>query len=210
MNRRIDLGHFGILEHILHPKKYFFDLREDFLGVCEVVREAFGSNIDEEDIYHHVVSPEKVYLLRGEENQPVGMFSYTTKNIFGKELLYIEGIAISKKFQGRGVTQAVNSVVHSGENYIGMRTQNPHMYRVLEKFCDKTYPSINGELSELVFDLGKVLGMRLDDKGVARGYYGKSLYGKVNLHPRISHLFDNILKMNYNEGDSVVCVGIKN
>lgn len=203
---------FGMLERILNPEDFFKNNKDYFLEMVNVVRKAFGTPMTEQDIFDHLTQPKKVYTLR-ENDKLIGMFSYTPKSLEGINLLFIDGIAIDPDCQGRGIFQEVTKVAYEGEKILGLKTQNPRMYRALEKFCDVTYPNASldfpGDIETLMNGLARELGIIVDEKKVARGAYGRSLYPKQSFNGRCGNFFANVLNVEYSRGDSVLCLGRK-
>jgi hypothetical protein len=200
----------GKLEKILDPVSFFSNNKKEFLETVNVVRAAFGTEMSEKDIYNHLVIPEQVYLMIDDEGI-FGMCSYSTKNIDNYQILFVEGIAIDPKKQGCGLFEKATNIAITNEEYIGLKTQSPRMYRALEKFCDEIYPNKKMDFSQeadyLISKLSENMNLDVDEKKVARGIYGAALYTQPQLHKEASELFDGILKVDYNKGDSVLCLG---
>ena len=131
----------GILEQILFKKEFFNKNQNDFKEVVKVVREAFGTEMTEQDIYEHLTIPQKVFLLRNGRGI-FAMGSYTSKDIQGKSILYIEGVAIHPLMQGRRVFEEMTSQVLEDETYLSLRTQSPRMYSAFTKLCGSVYPNV--------------------------------------------------------------------
>ncbi|MBS3094156.1 hypothetical protein J4474_00685 [Candidatus Pacearchaeota archaeon] len=196
---------------IENPKNFFDKEKEILNQTIEVVRDAFASPMGFEDVYQHLTIPEKVYLLFNEE-KVIGMGSYSQKVFSGIPVLTTDGIAIKEDFQGKGVFNELTNLVLNGERVICLRTQNPHMYLALEKKCKIVYPNENIEIPEALKlvrnEYGNFLNCELDEFGIARKFYGKSLYGKIKFHPRISKLFEQ-MKMNISAGDALIVTGVR-
>ena len=197
------------LEKIEEPEIFFNENKKYFDQTVKVVREAFGSLMTEEDIYNHLTEPKKVYILKDNE-EVFGMYSMTPKDIAGNKIFYVDGIAINPKKQGKGIFKNVTHKVREDENFVALRTQNPCMHRALEKLCGNIYPNIEGNMPEEIESLMKSLSnnlmMPVDNQMVARKFYGKSLYSSITKNKRSSYLFDKILGIDYNAGDSVLCI----
>jgi hypothetical protein len=182
---------------------------------------SFGRNLDLKDIYNHITLPEEVYLLRNRGIQ--AMASYANKYLADKSCLIVEGVAINPDFQGRGIFASLTSSAIDSQDFICLRTQNPRMYRALEKICDRVFPGpvvnfINSD--KLVIEFADRQGFRyllrefadylkcnLDSRGVVRGYYGQLFYGEEPKHCRITNFFKQDLKMDLSKGDAVLLVG---
>jgi hypothetical protein len=100
----------------------------------------------------------------------------------------------------------------NGEKIVCLRTQNPHMYWALEKKCRIVYPNLETETPEAVRiirrEYGDFLNCGPDEFGVVRGVYGRSLYGKQKVHPKVSKLFEK-MKMNLSAGDGLIVMGVR-
>ena len=176
---------------------------------------AFGRQLDFNDVYVHVTSPEQVFLLN-QEGRIVAMSSYNHKEFGGVPSLVVEGIAVAPEMQGKGVFKAMTEKAREGsyENFICLRTQNPHMYRALEKYCYSIFPGknlddrINKDLKELQQEFAKYLDCAMNEKGIAEGYYGGLFYGKRPEHRRVGPLFDE-LGINLDKGDALLVTGAR-
>ncbi len=201
----------GILERIKDPESFFRRNSREFLEVVSAVRSAFGTTMTEQDIYDHVTQPKKVFLLRN-TGGIFGMCSYTPKMIGGESILYIDGIAIDPRMQGQGIFRNATLSALEDEKFLGLKTQNPRMYRALQKFCDRIYPNeslcIPEDINKRMEELAKTLAVKTDEKKVIRGIYGRSLYPQAPVHHLASNFFDNILNVDYRAGDSVLCLGM--
>jgi hypothetical protein len=193
----------------LSPKEFFDASPGDLEQVVDVVRSGFGRNLDFEDIYKHVTAPEEVYLLRNKDI--LAMASYNTRNFCGFDSLIVEGIALSPKVQGKGVFRLLADQAVDDKKLIFLRTQNPRMYRALEKYCSAIYPStinFSGNNNRFLEEFAHYLGCKIDEKCVVRGYYGGLFYGEEPKHCEVGRFFKEDLKMDLSKGDAVLAVGI--
>lgn len=211
-NENMSLGSDAILERIIIPEDYFRKNRADFLNTVKVVRNAFGSEMKEDDIYNHLVEPEQVYLVR-KERSIVGMCSYTSIKLDSESILFIDGIAINPCTQGKGLFKKITDKVINGHKYIGLKTQSPRMHQALSSYVDEIFPNFsmqkNSKLDKIISELGQKLNLNIDNDSVIRGNYGQSLYQQEQKHNSSSKLFNQILNIDYQGGDSVLCVGLR-
>lgn len=166
--------------------------------------------MDYDDIYNHVTQPEEVYLLH-KDDQLVAMGSYSRARFSGYPSLVVEGIAVSPEMQGRGVFREITANVENREEVICLRTQNPRMYRALEKYCKDVYPGqfkIPSKVREIREEFADSLNCEIDENGVVKGYYGGLFYGKIPYHEKVNLLFEE-LGVNLDKGDALLLVGIK-
>lgn len=179
--------------------------------MVKVVRKAFGRDLEFEDIYRHVTLPEEVCLLR-QNGSIVAMRSHNRKNLSGLPSLILEGAAIDPSLHGNGIYGKLLSEIYKGEVVICLKTQNPRVYAGLEKFCAKVYPRMDEmpcAIREIQKSLALNFGCKIDENGVARGYYGGQLYGEEPFHERVSPFFKEKLKMDFYKGDGILVVGVK-
>jgi len=176
--------------------------------VASVINRAFGRNLESDDIYVHVTQPEVVYLLRQQE-KIVAMASYNVRKFADIESLVVEGIAVAPEMQGKGVFKTITDYALNGERVVCLRTQNPRMYRALEKYCAETYPGEKDRpviTKAITLDFAKYLKCNIDGNGVVKGYYGGLFYGQEPHHSKVDSLFQK-LGVNLHEGDGLLVVG---
>jgi len=200
---------FGVTK-LNQPKDFFDSNPKKLEEICFLVNSAFERDLDFEDIYNHITSPESVYLL--EINKRLSaMASYNRKIFSGISCLVVEGIAVAPENQGKGIFSYMTDIACNNESVICLRTQNPRMYRALEKYCSRVYPN-SGELPKAISaiknELAEYLGCQLNDKGIILGYYGGLFYGKEPKHKEVSGFFKE-LGMELNKGDALVAIGVK-
>lgn len=168
---------------------------------------AFGRNLEFDDIYNHVTSPESLYLLRQEKM--VAMASYNKQKFADVDSLVVEGIAVAPEMQGKGIFKAITNHALNGEMVICLRTQNPRMYRAMEKYCSETYPGEKDTpvvTKAITLDFAKYLRCAIDGNGVVKGYYGGLFYGQEPHHSKVDPLFQK-LGVNLHNGDGLLVVG---
>lgn len=171
---------------------------------------SFGRHLEFEDIYQHVTSPDVLFLLIQEE-RIAGMASYNKRIFSGFPALIAEGIALHPEVQGKGFFGTITGIARNGEPIVALRTQNPRMYRALEKICSSTYPCIEREtpeaISAIMKEFAQHLGCQIDHQGVIKGYYGGLFYGQKPEHQQIMPLFEKI-GLDMDKGDGLVAIGI--
>ena len=166
--------------------------------------------MDYEDIYQHVTSPEVVFLGENTEGI-VAMASYNSVVLSGIPSLIVEGIAVAPEEQGKGLFGRITDTARSGESSICLRTQNPRMYRALQRYCSAMYPSeehIPEAIRAIRTALAKQLRCEIDEMGIVRGYYGGLFYGAEPTHGEVSGFFREF-GVDMHKGDALLCVGIK-
>lgn len=201
---------FGDTVEIVDPE-LFFALNKELLKKVEIcVRRAFDKDICSDDIYEHAISPEFVYLLESRDSDILAFAGYNQLNLSGIPCLVAEGIAVHPSFQGRDLFRKLTDCAANGESVICLRTQNPRMYRALEKYCSVVYSGehIPEAICAIRKDLASHLGCTLDEKGVVKGYYGGLFYGKEPVHKRVSPFFEE-LGVDVNNGDALLAVGVR-
>ena len=166
--------------------------------------------MDYQDIYLHVTSPGTVFLAE-EQNRVLAMASYNSVVLSGIPALIVEGIAIEPETQGKGIFSRITDVARDGEYAVCLRTQNPRMYRALQKYCSLMYP--NGEempsvISEIRTALAKCMSCEINENGVVKGYYGGLFYGEEPTHPKVTSFFRQELDLRLERGDALLCIGL--
>ncbi|MDO8516586.1 MAG: hypothetical protein Q7S33_00520 [Nanoarchaeota archaeon] len=169
--------------------------------------------MDYQDIYLHVTSPEIVFLAEdiSRQNNVLAMASYNSTVLSGIPSLIVEGIAIAPEAQGKGIFSRMTDEARNSEYAICLRTQNPRMYRALQKYCYAVYPNkieIPSAIVEMRKALAEYTGCQMDNKGVVKGYYGGLFYGEEPLHPTITSLFKEEFGLKSERGDALLCIGI--
>lgn len=206
-------GNLGTILEIETPKKFFdsSDNKHVLNKVVDLVNRSFGRNLEYGDIYAHVTSPDKVYLMTGSDSSIVAMGGYSKKILSGMPSVYVDGIVVDPSFQGREVFREITDRAMDGENLLCLRTQSPIMYRAMQKYCSVVYPN-SGDMpqgiKEVRNDLAKYLKSRLNSRGVIEGHYGGMFYGKEPTHPSVSNFFREGLNMDISKGDAVLVIGV--
>ena len=166
--------------------------------------------MDYQDIYQHVTSPETVFVAQ-ENNRVLAMASYNSVILSGIPSLIVEGIAIAPESQGKGMFAKMTDHARNGEYALCLRTQNPRMYRALEKYCFVTYPNrseMPSAIAEIRNALAGHLKCKIDERGIVRGYYGGLFYGKEPIHPAATSFFKEELGVQIEKGDALLCLGL--
>ena len=167
-----------------------------------------------DDIYRHVTEPQEVYLFEQELNgilKILGMASYNRRILLGIPSLIVEGIAINPSMQGKNLFKRMTELARDDEAVICLRTQNPRMYRALEKYCSFVYPNgkeIPKAVRAIRDEFALCIGSNADEKGIVRGYYGGLFYGEEPTHKNVGEFFRKI-GLNLYEGDALLAIGIK-
>lgn len=196
---------FGVPEKISNPREYFLKNHSELIAVSEAICEGFGRELEPEDIFSHVTSPEHVFLIR-DPNKIVGMASYNKIQIESENVLVVEGISLKPTFQSKGIFKKITDLAIEDETLIALRTQSPRMYAALYDYCNGAIsPSenFNGQLEKIA----KHFGNEINREGVTRGYYGRFFYGYSPSHERFSELFEKMLDVE--KGDALIVLGRK-
>ena len=138
------------------------------------------------------------------------MAAYTEKRFSGVYCLLVDGIAVFPEMQGKGVFSAITYAATKGHHdFICLRTQNPRMYRALEKHCEKVFPGVEEmpqSVKAITLDLAEYLGCSITGKCIVKGYYGGLFYGEEPHHKNIDPLFKK-LGVNLHNGDGLLVTG---
>ena len=197
----------GVIERVLRPKDFFDSNPTELEQVVRLVRASFGRDMDFQDVYDHITKPEEVYLLRNENLR--AMASYSRQKFADQSALVVEGIAIVPEFQGRGIFRMITENMLLEETLICLRTQNPRMYRALQKCCSQVYPQKAESpvaIKAAILDFARHLGCNIDGFGVIKGYYGGLFYGQQPHHLEVDGLFQE-LGVDLHRGDGLLVIG---
>jgi hypothetical protein len=190
--------------------------------LTRVARDGFGSPITREDVEYHVMVADAIHLMEEvcrAENKPdriIGFSSYGFLNIKGKDLLYLHGIALESALQGNGLfaKSLLAMAACQGLETIAMRTQSPVVYKAAKSLCSDFFPQDYVRTPSKIRALGEEIGlgflkMKHFDSAtfVDRGTYGKRLYGSIPFCKEHRPFFNDVMKIDYNAGDSVLVIG---
>ena len=166
--------------------------------------------MDYQDIYLHVTFPETVFLAE-EQNRVLAMASYNSVILSGIPSLIVEGIAIEPETQGKGIFSKMTDTVRNGEYAICLRTQNPRMYRALQKYCALIYPDKKetpSAILEMRIALAECMDCKTNERGIVKGHYGCLFYGEEPTHPKVTSFFREELGLKLELGDALLCIGL--
>ena len=184
--------------------------RDDLLNrLLPTTRSGFGTPMERDDVEKHLIHVDRTYLLFAEDRL-VGFSSYDFHETSDGSVLYLSGIALDRSAHGRGLFAAVNAraLDEYDPQYFVMRTQNPVIYRGVEKLVDTIYPGSGVSPAPVLRIARHFAGAPMEDAThVVRGLYGTCLYDDVPLLQPTRRFFDECLRMDYARGDSVVIVG---
>lgn|GEM_PF-5473816 len=190
--------------------------------LTRVARDGFGSPITREDVEYHVMVADAIHLMEEvcrAENKPdriVGFSSYGRISAEGRDLLYLHGIALESALQGNGLfAKSLLAMAEcQGLETIAMRTQSPVVYKAAKSLCSDFFPQNGVSMPSRIREIGREIGlvflkMRHFDSStfVDRGTYGKCLYGSIPFCKEYRPFFNDVMKIDYNAGDSVLVIG---
>jgi hypothetical protein len=138
------------------------------------------------------------------------------------DVLYLDGMVVEPKLQGRGLFKQVN-LKQLGEKdyrYFILRTQSPVVYAAVEGLKPQLGPDCSMEIfpgqsspDETIRKVALCLAkdeLKMKDFNaenfVGKGTFGQSLYGTSPYHPRTSRFFGETLGLDIENGDSVLVV----
>jgi hypothetical protein len=188
------------IECIRNPRDSIAE--ESIPALVAVARNAFGTEVTYEDVKAHVHG-DLLYLIR-DRDELIGFSSYNTR----EEELYLSGIVIRRDRHRKGIFHEVNALAirETLPRYLVMRTQNPVVYAGAKKLARSIYPDGCGVPEHILRVARRYGGHRMDDDLVIRGCYGASLYDYIPEHSA-KRFFDDVLKLDYERGDSIIIVG---
>lgn len=198
------------------PAKNLSELEKLLLvdKLTQVARDGFGTDMTTDDVECHVLNGDSLYLAMYDE-KIIGFASYLHLTLENNDILYLSGIVVNKSLQKNGLFYRMNNLAINFKNYdyLSMRTQNPAIYSGTRKIVERLYPdgsNIPKEIKRIGIFIGReYLKMRdfSEDTFVERSTYGRCLYEPMPKDTSADNLFNNVLKFNYESGDSVVLVG---
>jgi len=207
-----------LVERTLEPSRVFQGReREKLLDqLVSIARDGFGTDMTREDVENHVFKVGELYLVQV-DRALVGFAGYDHIRFKDKNILYLQGIVIRRDFQRHGLFHRVNTkaINYNGFDFLAMRTQNPVIYAATQKLVKELYP--NGTPApEVVAEIAKYIARDFlkmkdfdDQTFVGRSTYGVCLYDFIPqpVHGRANSFFNQSLRLNYAQGDSVLLVG---
>jgi hypothetical protein len=137
------------------------------------------------------------------------MASYSRQKFADQSALVVEGIAIVPEFQGRGIFRMITENILLEETIICLRTQNPRMYRALQKCCSQVYPQKAESpvaIKAATLDFARYLRCKINGLGVVEGHYGRLFFGEEPHHQEVDKLFC-ALGINVQKGDGLLVIG---
>jgi len=138
------------------------------------------------------------------------MASFNSRKLSGIPCLIPEGVVIVPEMQGKGIFKRFVDFVINGQALICLRTQNPRMYRALQKYCCSIYPGEEETpeaISAIIKDFAKFSNCEIDSNSVVKGYYGGLFYGETPHHQKIDPLFKK-LGVDLDKGDGLLIAGV--
>jgi len=139
--------------------------------------------------------------------------TYTSFEVNGKKILYVEGTAVDPAFQSKGFYQAFSKAIISSGNYdyVTSRTQNPVVITAMTKVFGQVAP-INKKPNKEEKQICEILARRLNMNGeynpqtlLCKGIYGRMLTGvKPCINNAISKKMNRILEIE--KGDCLLAI----
>ena len=182
--------------------------------IVRTVRRAFGRpDMDYQDIYDHVVSPDRLLVLIENKSKGVlAMGGYSTRTFSGEPSLIVDGVAIAPEMQGKSLFRDITEALCLDESFVCLRTSNPRLYRALENCCSAVYPGkkpMPKSVRKIRDEFASHTGCEITEEGIVRGYYGGSLfYGEEPFHKGSSPFFRE-LGVDIHKGDALLVVGVR-
>ena len=209
------------IELIRNPKEVFSDSEKNDLTdiLLGIARDGFGTLIPRSEVIDNAFGADALYLVT--DNHAIkGFCSYKFLEHHDQKLLHLKGVVLSSDFQDKGLFYEINrraleDLSPDGFDFLVERTQSPVVYAATTRIVKEIYPNPDSVVKgspDIVQDIAVFVAAscnaELDaEHSVIRNLYSRCLYDKVPRHLRANDFFDNILKVNYDSGDSVVVVG---
>lgn len=187
--------------------------------LTKIARNAFGTQITKEDVRNHIIPVSTMALAKLGKD----IIGFATTDFYRVEdygVIYLVGTCVLREHQRNGVFSQLLDIVlkeetfkHEEAKIFVTRTQNPVLYKSVNKFLDEIYPNNDNTCNKKEYlKLGErfareILDGKLSDNFVMKGAYGRCMYDEI---PRsedtsVNSLFDKLL--DYNDGDAVLIVG---
>ncbi len=159
------------------------------------------------DVREHLESGKLVYRIFADKVE-IGFAIF----VIYQDILYLSGIILTPKFQGRGIVRTVIQQVqrlHRGLSYLALRTQSLRMYLAASRMCDEFYPGLEGEIiPEQFAKRGEYIASLIHSEfPVHLNCYGGQLYGIKPIYkdPVLQDLWDKLC--NFENGDAIIFIG---
>jgi len=172
----------------------------------DVAVDGFGKDVPKKEVEHNTKDVNIVFVAFDELERPIAFMSY--KNI-NKEIVYLSGIVVKKNYQGKGIfsnfmENMINEIAGKTK-YLTVRTQNPIVYYVINKYIKQLYPN-EDKIPRQIYELALLVDGRVNENLVIKNCYGRCLSNKVDKSKdnRINKLFE---KIDLNVGDAFLIVG---
>ncbi|RLG17050.1 hypothetical protein DRN62_02320 [Nanoarchaeota archaeon] len=177
----------------------------------EVAEDGFGKKVPMEEVKHNTLETNGIFVVY-DDNEPMGFTSYELRDIDGIRVGFLRGTVIRRAFQGRGLfkhlcQRLIRVFEEEGIRFVATRTQNPRVYRALQRLLPELYPTTRGEVPESVFELAKKIRKDVTRELIIPGLYGRQLTGEKVLakEESVNALFS---KLNTEEGDAYLLIGL--
>lgn len=162
------------------------------------------------DVDDHIDEAELRYSFLNRARELAGYALYKAFEFEDGNVLYLSGVQISSRYQGRGMTKAINNHVieQHDPDYFAFRTQSIRMYKSGSDSVAQLYPKFNDPfIPEDVARVGDQLAKKIGGEfPVSKAYYGGSaLYGERPTHEEDKIFYSEI---DFHNGDAVLCVGV--
>jgi ribosomal protein S18 acetylase RimI-like enzyme len=199
----------------------------EIVEIAEVIhsifKNAFGMPTWTEEKIQRYLQTRPNLLLAYFENAPILYCTILLKNYKGlDDYLWIDTIAVNKNFQKQGLGEQTLTYLlkrYSDIKWIGARTQNPNIVKLMQKFC---YPVFPLDISYEYEEAKEIFGFSREnipeckvasEYGVCKNVYSE---GRLGDYPNreelqeINRMFREI-GCNRNDGDAAIIIGrIKN
>jgi GNAT superfamily N-acetyltransferase len=171
------------------PKNFFSRTNESDALINElrvIAADSFGVEIEDKSlrgIRDHVINVDVCALCFLDEI----LVGFASVRILEKDnILFLHGIAIREKIQARGIGSLVMEILidYCKNKTIAFTAQNPVMYDLLIRFCNKIFPSPGQNVPETMYDLGCHLAGGRNGIFDPKSFTIKNLYSQC-LYPQI-------------------------
>jgi GNAT superfamily N-acetyltransferase len=187
--------------------------------VQSIFTDAFGMDTWTEEKIRKYLQTRPNLFLGYIERDPILYCTISLQNYRDfSDYLWVDTIAVIKRYQNRGIggqTLAFLIRQYPNINWIGARTQNPGMVRLIQKFCYLVFPidvSYEHKDGKAIFDFskGKINECTsANEQGVCKGVYSEGRLGDYPSRDDLKKINEMFVRIGCvrREGDAAIVIG---
>lgn len=208
-------------------KSYFArDIKDkEFLAnQCVEIANSANFNTDFNDVYEHLFFGDNLMLVFAFDDKKMVGFSsiFLTKECDGTPHIHLNGVIVKPECQGKGVAKLMlsravgyiyglnNGNVKDGFKIsLSARTQNPAIYRLIEKLSDSISPNIHGQVKKEHYAIVKMMDKNLKPflGDYNKEFVVKNAYSSSKVQADIKSKEIKVLFSKLNKNDAFIIFG---